>query len=77
MANSSSVPPPMPGEELRKFLSGIQLKQDEVPNALGVSRVRLNEVLNGRRAITAETALKLSRVLGTSAEFWDESAGPS
>ncbi len=37
---------------------------------LGVSFPRLNEVINGKRAVTPDTALRLARVLGMSADFW-------
>jgi antitoxin HigA-1 len=38
--------------------------------ALGVSRSRINEIVQGRRAVTAETALRLGRFFGASADFW-------
>jgi addiction module HigA family antidote len=44
--------------------------QDRLAAAMGVSRFRVNEVINNRRAVTAETALLLSRALGTSPQFW-------
>ncbi len=37
---------------------------------MGVSRFRVNEIINGRRAITSETAILLGKALGTSARFW-------
>jgi addiction module HigA family antidote len=38
--------------------------------ALGITAARLNEIVRGQRGITADTALRLARYLGTSAEFW-------
>jgi addiction module HigA family antidote len=71
MSNTTNVlEPPEPGHVLREFLHEMGFTQDVVAGALGVSRIRLNAVLNGRRAVTAETALRLARVLNTSAEFW-------
>jgi len=37
---------------------------------MGITRVRLNEVINGRRGVTADTALRLARALGTTVDFW-------
>ncbi len=60
-----------PGEMLRKeFLEPLGIGVAEFAAAIGVSRVRLSELLNQRRGITADTALRLSKALGTSAEFW-------
>jgi len=44
--------------------------QAELARRLAVSYPRLNEVINGRRSVTPDTALRLSRVLGMSADFW-------
>jgi len=54
-------------EEYRK-VSG--LTQQQLADALGISRVRYTEIANGRRRITPNTALRLARVLRTSPEFW-------
>jgi len=43
---------------------------NQLAKALGVDSARLNEIVRGRRGITADTALRLARYLGTSAEFW-------
>ncbi|MBC5816216.1 MAG: HigA family addiction module antidote protein [Candidatus Eremiobacteraeota bacterium] len=46
------------------------MTQQTFANALGVSRARVNEILNGRRAVTPDTALRLEKVLGMDAQFW-------
>jgi addiction module HigA family antidote len=43
---------------------------NQLTKALGITATRLNDVVRGRRGITADTALRLARYLGTSAEFW-------
>jgi antitoxin HigA-1 len=63
--------PSIPGEILREeFLTHYEITQDELAKAMGVSRFRVNEIINGKRAITAETAILLGKALGTSAKFW-------
>ena len=46
------------------------LSQNRLGRDLGVSPRRINEIVHGKRSITANTALRLSRYFGTSAEFW-------
>ena len=59
------------GEILREeFMIPLGLTQAALAEALGVPRKHVNELCNGRRRVTAATALLLSRVLGTSPEFW-------
>lgn len=63
--------PSTPGEILREeFLAQFEITQDELAKAMGVSRFRVNEIANGKRAVTSETAVLLGRALGTSARFW-------
>jgi addiction module HigA family antidote len=64
-------PPTHPGEILRKdFLEPLGLSQREVAERLDVSYVRFNELVNGRRGVTPDTALRLARLFGTTPEFW-------
>lgn len=63
------APPPGPGEALRLILKG-SITQDALADAMGVSRFSVNQIINGRRAVTAEMALRLAHVTSTSAEFW-------
>ena len=63
--------PPTPGEILREdILPELKLTQQQLANALGMGRVRLNEILHGKRTVTADTAMRLERVLGVSAVTW-------
>ncbi len=60
-----------PGEMLlEEFLKPLGLRQVDAANRLGISVNRLNEIVLGKRGITADTALRLSRLLDTSAQFW-------
>ena len=64
-------PPTHPGEMLfEEFVKPLELTQAELARRLGVSYPRLNEIIKGRRSVTPDTALRLSRVLGMSAGFW-------
>lgn len=63
--------PRTPGEVIEtEFLEPSGRTQIELARALGMGRVRLNEILRGRRAVTVDTALRLERVLGPSAQLW-------
>lgn len=60
-----------PGEILREdVLEPLGLSVNQLAKALAVDTPRLNEIMHGRRSITADTALRLSRYLGTTAKFW-------
>ncbi len=64
-------PPTHPGEMLlEEFIKPLNITQTELAQRLGVSYPRLNEIIKGRRSVTPDTALRLSRVLGMSADFW-------
>ncbi|MGH7571872.1 MAG: HigA family addiction module antitoxin [Gemmatimonadota bacterium] len=70
----SEQPPPRPGEILkRRFLGPLGMTQTELAERLGVPLQRMNQICRGRRAITPDTALRLARLLGTTAEYWLES----
>jgi antitoxin HigA-1 len=63
--------PTHPGEVLREdFLKPLGLSQYALAKAIGVPQIRVSEIVNGKRAITPDTALRLARYFGTSAEFW-------
>lgn len=65
------IPPTHPGEILRaEFLDPMGLSVYALAKAIKVPRSRLNDIVRGRRAITADTALRLARYLGTSPELW-------
>ena len=65
------IRPAHPGEMLREdFLPDYGLTISGLAKALGVSRQTINELLRGRRALSPEMALRLSRLFGNSPEFW-------
>jgi len=59
-----------PGEHLAEELRTLEMSAAELARKLGVPTNRITEILNGRRAITGDTALRLSHFFGTTAEFW-------
>ncbi|MCA1790889.1 MAG: HigA family addiction module antidote protein [Thioalkalivibrio sp.] len=64
-------PPTHPGEMLlEEFLKPLNITQSAFAIRLGVSFPRLNEVINAKRSVTPDTALRLARVTGMSADFW-------
>lgn len=64
-------PPTHPGEMLlEEFLKPLGVTQSALAIRLGVSFPRLNEIIRGKRAVTPDTALRLARVTGMSADFW-------
>lgn len=64
-------PPTHPGEMLlEEFLKPLAISQSAFAIRLGVSFPRLNEIVRGKRSVTPDTALRLARVTGMSAEFW-------
>lgn len=64
-------PPTHPGEMLlEEFIKPLDITQSELAVRLGISFPRLNEIVRCRRSVTPDTALRLERVLGMSADFW-------
>lgn len=67
----SKVPPVHPGEILLlDFIEPYGITQHRVAMAIGVPPRRINEIVHGKRRITADTALRLARFFGTSDLFW-------
>ena len=65
------LPPIHPGEILQtEFLEPLGLSQNRLAREIGVPPRRINEIVHGKRAITADTALRLSKFFGTTAQFW-------
>ena len=63
--------PTHPGEVLREdFLKPLGLSQYALAKALGIPEMRVSGIVNAKRAVTPDTALRLARYFGTSAEFW-------
>lgn len=60
-----------PGEVLlEEFLNPMGITRYRLAKAIGVPAIRVNEICAGKRAITADTAVRLSRALGTTPGFW-------
>jgi len=59
-----------PGEHLAEELNSLDMSAAELARQLDVPTNRITQILNGTRAITGDTALRLAHFFGTSAEFW-------
>lgn len=77
MSNSSTttegdlIEPIHPGEILMAdFIEGFGITQNKLAVSIGVPPRRINEIVHGKRGITADTAIRLARYFGTSEEFW-------
>ena len=55
---------------MEDFIKGFEITQNSLAVAIGVPPRRINEIVHGKRGISADTALRLSKYFGTSAEFW-------
>ncbi len=67
----NGMKPVHPGEILREeYLAPLGMSANRFAAALHIPTNRISEILAGRRALTADTALRLARALGTSPEFW-------
>ena len=65
------MPPVLPGEILQEeFLRPLGISQYRLAKALTVPPRRINEIVQGKRAVTADTALRFARHFGTSERFW-------
>lgn len=63
--------PAHPGDVLREdFLKPLGMSQYALAKALDVPEIRISQIVNRKRAVTPDTALRLGRYFGTSAEFW-------
>lgn len=67
----NKLDPIHPGEVLKHdFMDPLGLSSNALAEALGVTPARINEIVRGRRGITADTALRLARYFGTDAQSW-------
>ena len=65
------IAPVHPGDVLREdFLKPLGMSVNKLAISLSVPATRMGEIVNGRRAITSDTALRLARFFGTTPEFW-------
>jgi len=69
-APANKLPPIHPGELLREDMEALGLSARALAEAIAVPHNRISAILRGRRAITADTALRLAAYFGTSAEVW-------
>ena len=68
---TTTITPTHPGEVLmEEFLEPLPISQNRVAVAIGVPPRRINEIIHGKRRITADTALRLARYFGTTDRFW-------
>lgn len=68
---SDKLAPIHPGEVLMEdFIAGFGITQNKLAVSIGVPPRRINEIVHGKRSITADTALRLGKYFGTSAQFW-------
>ena len=71
MSATASMPPIHPGEILaEEYLAPLGITQHKLAVAIGVPPRRINEIVHGKRRISADTALRLARYFGTSERFW-------
>ena len=55
---------------MEDFIEGFGITQNKLAVAIGVPPRRINEIVHGKRAVTADTALRLGKYFGVSAQFW-------
>jgi len=70
VAKTRYLAPIHPGEALKSVLDDAQLSANAVALALRIPANRLTEIINGKRSISADTAMRLGRYFGTSAQMW-------
>ncbi|MBS6030482.1 MAG: HigA family addiction module antidote protein [Kocuria rhizophila] len=71
MTTIDKIEPIHPGEVLMKdFIEGLGITQGKLAVSIGMSPRRINGIAHGKRGISADTAPRLARYFGTSAEFW-------
>ena len=69
--SAERIPPVHPGEILmEEFLKPMALSQNQLANDLGVPPRRINEIVLGKRRLTADTALRMARYFDMSPQFW-------
>lgn len=71
MTTTEKLAPIHPGEVLMEdFIDGFGITQNKLAVSIGVPPRRINEIVHGKRGISADTALRLAKYFGTSAQFW-------
>lgn len=70
VTTGDTMPPVHPGAHLLDYLEGAGISQYRLAKAIHVPPRRINEIVHGKRSITADTALRLGRYFRTSPQFW-------
>ena len=71
MTTTEKIAPIHPGEVLMEdFIEGFGITQNKLAVSIGVPPRRITEIVHGKRGITADTALRLGKLFGTTAQFW-------
>lgn len=70
MLNKMNRPPRHPGKTLAEFMSKSSLSQYRVAKEIGVPPIRISEIVNEKRSISADTSMRLARLFGTNDDFW-------
>ena len=69
--DTDQIDPIHPGEVIMEdFIEEFGITQNKLATTIGVPPRRINEIVHGKRGITADTAVRLAKYFGTSAEFW-------
>ena len=66
----ATATPIHPGEHLAEILDELGISQYRLAKTIGVPPIRINQIVHGRRAITADTALRIGRALNMTPDFW-------
>jgi antitoxin HigA-1 len=67
---AKKLSPVHPGAFLAELLGELSISQTQLASALGVSAMRVSHLVNGKRAVTAEMALRLGRFFGQTPQYW-------
>ncbi len=70
VATGETLPPVHPGQHLLDYIEGAGITQYRLARAIHVPPRRINEIVHGKRGITADTALRLARFFRTTPQFW-------
>ena len=66
----TAAEPIHPGEHLAEIMSELGITQYRLAKTIGVPQVRIHDIVHCRRSITADTALRIGKALGMTADFW-------
>lgn len=70
IAADEKAGPIHPGQHLRDYMEGAEVTQYRLAKETHVPAIRISEIVKGKRSISADTAIRLGRFFGTSAQFW-------